>query len=546
MSLHPHAPEPIPAETARVAHAAFPQGTMSMRVRDALGTVYRDDDFTDLYPADGHPAEHPWRLALVTVLQFVENLTDRQAAEAVRARIDWKYALSLELTDPGFDFTVLSQFRTRLLAGAGEARLLERLLDTLKRQGLLQAGGRQRTDSTHVLAAVRDLDGLERVGETLRHALNLLAQVAPEWLRPYVDAEWAERYGRPFYEYRLPRGETAVVALAEQIGRDGARLLDAIRLDASAWLAQIPAVETLRQVWLQRYYVDEGQIQWRRAGNLPPGASQIHSPYDVEARFSQKRQTTWVGYKVQLTETCDAEGPLLVTDVQTTEATTQDVEVVETVHQTLDRRGLLPTTHLVDLAYMSGERIVSAQAHGIDLVGPVRGDPSWQAHEPEGFSAAQFHVDWDAKRVTCPQGKTSSRWHEFTDWRGKPAIQIGFLPSDCRRCEARARCKRGAQAPRVLTLPTRDEYRALQQARQRQETDTFKDLYHTRAGVEGLLSKSVNVHGVRRSRYRGLAKTRLQHLAVAAALNLSRLVAWLDGPPRAQTRVSPLAALFAA
>jgi transposase len=234
MSLHPHAPEPIPEETARVTRAAFPHGTLCMRIRDALGTLYCDDDFTDLYPTDGHPAEHPWRLALVTVLQFVENLTDRQAAEAVRARIDWKYALSLELTDAGFDFTVLSQFRTRLLVGGGEARLLEHLIDRLKRQGLLKAGGRQRTDSTHVLAAVRDLDGLERVGEILRHALNLLAQVAPEWLRPHMDAAWAERYGRPFYEYRLPRGETAVVALAEQIGRDGATLLDAILLDAPA------------------------------------------------------------------------------------------------------------------------------------------------------------------------------------------------------------------------------------------------------------------------------------------------------------------------
>jgi transposase len=354
MSLHPHAPEPIPVETARVAHAAFPHGTLCMRVRDALGTVYRDEDFTDLYPVDGHPAEHPWRLALVTVLQFVGNLTDRQAAEAVRARIDWKYALSLELTDPGFDFTVLSQFRTRLLAGGGEARLLNHLLDTLKSQGLLKARGRQRTDSTHVLSAVRDLDGLERVGETLRHALNVLAQVAPEWLQAHIDGTWADRYNRPFYEYQLPRGEAAVVAFAEKIGRDGAVLLDAIRIDAPAWLAQIPAVEILRQIWLQRYFVDDGQVRWRRAGNLPPGASQIHSPYDTEARFSQKRQTTWVGYKVQLTETCDSEGPLLVTDVQTTAgsmATTQDVEVVETVHRALAHRGVLPATHLVDLAY---------------------------------------------------------------------------------------------------------------------------------------------------------------------------------------------------
>lgn len=547
MSLHLQTPEPIPEDTARVAQAAFPHGTLCMRVRDTLGALYTDADFADLYPVDGHPAEHPWRLALVTVLQFVENLTDRQAADAVRARIDWKYALSLELTDPGFDFTVLSQFRTRLLTGEGEQRLLDRLLEALKHQGLLKGRGRQRTDSTHVLAAVRELDGLERVGETLRQALNVLAQLAPEWLQAHIDASWAERYGRPFYVYRLPRGEAAVVTFAEQIGCDGVALLDAIRLDAPAWLAQIPAVETLRQIWLQRYYTDDvGQVRWRRAGNLPPGARQICSPYDPEARLSQKRQTTWVGYKVQLSETCDAEGPSLVTDVQTTEATTQDVEVVEAIHQTLTQRGVTPATHLVDLAYMSGEVIVSAQTHDIDLVGPMRSDPSWQAHEAGGFSAADFQVNWAAQQVTCPQGKTNSRWHEFVDWRGKPAIQIGFLPSDCLACAVRARCTRSARTPRVLTLPTQAEYEALRQARQRQQTDAFLQLYHVRAGIEGLVSQAVNVHGLRRSRYRGLAKTRLQHLATAAALNLSRVVAWLDGTPRARTRISPLVALFAA
>jgi transposase len=547
MSLHPQGLEPIPEETARVAQAAFPHGTLCMRVRDALGTVYRADDFADLYPSDGHPAEHPWRLALVTVLLFVENLTDRQATEAVRARIDWKYALSLELTDPGFDFTVLSQFRTRLLTGGNERRLLDRLLEVLKEQRLLKARGRQRTDSTHVLAAVRELDGLERVGETLRQALNVLAQVAPEWLQTHIEAAWAERYGRPFYAYRLPRGEAAVVAFAEQIGRDGTALLEAIRRDAPAWLAQVPAVETLRRIWLQRYEMDgTQQVRWRRAGNLPPGARQICSPYDPEARFSQKRQTTWVGYKVQLTETCDPEGPLLVTDVQTTEATTQDVDVVEVVHQALAQRGVTPATHLVDLAYMSGEMLVSAQAHDIDLVGPMRGDPSWQAHAAGGFSAADFQVEWATRRVTCPQGKTNSRWHEFVDWRGKPAIQIGFLPSDCLACAVRARCTRSARTPRVLTLPSQAEYEALRQARERQQTDAFFQLYHLRAGVEGLVSQAVNAHGLRRSRYRGLAKTRLQHVATAAALNLSRVVAWLDGAPRARTRVSPLAALFAA
>jgi DDE family transposase len=260
-----------------------------------------------------------------------------------------------------------------------------------------------------------------------------------------------------------------------------------------------------------------------------------------------------VGYQAQLTKTGDAEGPSLVTDGQTTEATTQDVEgvdTIDTIHQALSRRGGAPATHLVDLAYMSGEgngqRAKPRRRPGRSDAGRSELGTSWQAHEAGGFRAADFQVDWAAQQVICPPGKINSRWHAFVDGRGKPAIQIGFLPSDCLACAVRARCIRSARTPRVLTLPTQAEDEALRQARQRQQTAGFRELYHVRAGVEGLVSQAVNSHGLRRSRYRGLAKTRLQHLATATALNLSRVVAWLDGTPRARTRVSPLVALFAA
>src|SRR2546423_11210914 len=160
MSLHPHVIEPVPEDTARVARAAFPKGHPYLTLRDALGTIFQDEDFAALFPAWGHPALSPWRLALVTIMQFRENLGDRQAAEAVRARIDWKYLLSLELTDPGFDFSVLSEFRDRLLAGSAEELLLDKLLERCRAMGWLKARGQQRTDSTHVLAAIRMLNRL--------------------------------------------------------------------------------------------------------------------------------------------------------------------------------------------------------------------------------------------------------------------------------------------------------------------------------------------------------------------------------------------------
>ena len=179
MSLHAAPSTPIPAETVRVAHAAFPKGTLCMQMRDTLGPLYEDGQFAALFSSTGQPAEAPARLALVLVLQFAEGLSDRQAADAVRGRIDWKYALALELTDPGFDASVLSEFRTRLIQGDAEHLLLEPLLRRLEERDLLKARGTQRTDSTHILAAIRTLNRLELVGETMRYALNRLAVIAP-------------------------------------------------------------------------------------------------------------------------------------------------------------------------------------------------------------------------------------------------------------------------------------------------------------------------------------------------------------------------------
>jgi transposase len=185
----------------------------------------------------------PWRLAFVLVLQFVEGLSDRQAAEAVRSRIDWKHALALELTDPGFDFSVLCEFRSRLIDGGDEYPLFEAVLERLIERGLLKPHGRYRTDSTHVLAAVRTLNRLEGAGETLRAALNELAGLAPDWLRGIVSAQWTDRYGRRVEDYRLPKSQAARRALAEQIGADGHRILaDVYEPDAPGWLRQLALV----------------------------------------------------------------------------------------------------------------------------------------------------------------------------------------------------------------------------------------------------------------------------------------------------------------
>ena len=548
MSLHPQATYPIPEETQRVARAAFPRGNLYMQVADHLGPIYHDAQFAALYPTRGQPAEAPARLALATVLQFAEGLSDRQAADAVRSRIDWKYVLGLDLTDPGFHHTVLSEFRTRLLTGEAEQLLLEALLTLVRAQGLLKTRGRQRTDSTHVLAAIRVLNRLERVGETLRAALNSLAVVAPVWLQALAPPEWYDRYSHRVENYHLPKTDEARKALAAVIGADGQTLLDAI--DAAIdqpWLREVPAVKTLRQVWVEQYTEVNGTLRWREVKEMPSPAELIASPYDPEARYSTKREVEWVGYKVHLTETCEAETPHLIVNVETTPATTPDDNMVESVHASLEQRGLLPTEHLVDKGYTDAQVLVdSQQKYGVTLIGPVADDPSWHARTGTGFDKSQFVVDWEHQVVTCPMGRQSLSWLPNTYPKNGMMWEVRFARKDCTPCAHRAQCTRAKKEPRLIGLQAREQYEALQAARKRQTTEEFRWQYASRAGVESTHAQGIRRCGLRQARYVGLAKTHLQHLATAAALNFVRIGEWLTGTPQAKTRCSPFAALKAA
>lgn len=547
MSLKPRAVEPVPEETARIARAAFPKGNVYMRMRDEWGSLYRDELFAELFSSRGQPAESAACLALVTVMQFAEGLSDRPAADAVRSRIDWKYALGLELTDRGFDASVLSEFRSRLLEGQAETLLFETLLSRCQGAGLLKRRGRQRTDSMHVLAAIGTLNRLECLGQTLRHALDTLAVVVPQWLQSRVSAEWYERYAGRFAEYRLPQGRAERQILAETLGADGLWLLKQIDEEPTtpAWLREVPAVEVLRRVWIQQFYAsDQEPVRWRDAEDLPPASILIVSPYDIEARYGKKRQTAWMGYKVHLTETCDQDRPHLITDVQTTPAPVVDSETLAPIQANLAAHERLPAHQLVDTGYMSAANLVaSQQTYGVSLLGPVNLDTRWQAKAQQGFEMAAFHLDWEAQTATCPQGRISTHWEPTKDRHHQPIVRIQFARSDCQTCQTREHCIRPSASLRRLTVRPQEHHQALQAARERQTTAEFKAQYAKRAGVEGTLSQGVRVGDLRRSRYIGLAKTHLHHLLTATALNLLRVGAWLAGTPHARTRRSPFAAL---
>jgi transposase len=552
MCLHPHSVEPVPEETARVAKAAFPKGTTYMTMRDELGAIFEDEDFAHLFPRRGQPAMAPWRLALVTIMQFAEGLSDRQAADAVRARIDWKYALSLELADPGFDASVLSEFRSRLLEGGAERLLFDHLLERFREMGLVKARGKQRTDSTRILAVVRGLNRLELVGETMRHALDALSTVAPEWLRGRVREEWTQHYIRRLDDEKLPKSKEERQAEAEKIGADGYELLgDVLSEGSPAWLRQIPAVETLRKVWLQNFFYDQGgNVRWRTSEEgIPRSARYVNSPIDPDCRYARKFTTSWVGYRVHLTETCEEGLPNIITDVQTAPAPIADGDATPIIHEALKEKDLLPQIQFVDTGYLDAELLVeSKRKYGVDLYGPTRPDYRWQARAKQGFGMQDFQIDWDRKKAICPEGHESVEWMPFVDNRGNDVIRLKFSTTDCGSCPSRELCTQSdAKYPRRrLTIRPKEQYEALQRAREREETADFKEQYARRAGIEGSISRAVRTSEVRRSRYIGLAKTHLQHLLSATSLSFLRVGEWLMGVPKATTRRSPFARLMLA
>lgn len=463
MSLKPSVIGSVPKATARVALAAFPKGNLYLSMRDEFGTLFADPDFAALYPERGQPAFAPWRLALVTVMQFLENLSDRQAAQAVRSRIDWKFALGLELTDSGFDYSVLSGFRTRLTDHAKQSLLLDRLLELLREKNLLKTRGKQRTDSTHVLASIRVMNRLELVAETMRAALNELATAAPIWLTSAVSQEWFTSYSARIEDTRLPRGEAAREEFARQVGAEDFLLLKLVSEEMPD-LIKLEKVQILQKVWERHYTRSEtGEVGWRKNSDLPKAAAAVESPYDIEARHSNKRGLFWTGYKVHLSETCDQDLPRLITNVHTTVATTQDVACSAEIQESLSNKNLLPSRHFVDAGYIDAALLVeSNEKYQIELFGPTRLNPSWQAREGE-YDASRFQIDWDKKIATYPEAKQSVRWYEHQEGGQYPraAVLIKFNVKDCRDCLNRTKCVRNKMGhARRLHPPPRALYEA--------------------------------------------------------------------------------------
>ena len=471
---------------------------------------------------------------------------------------------SLELGDPGFDDSVLAEFRARLVGNDLPRLAFDRLLERCRELGLVKAGGRQRTDSTHVIAAVRDLNTMELAGEAVRALVEALAAVAPDFLAETVNLQvWAKRYGPRACDWSWPRAKAERDALAEQFGRDGRELLTALYAQQQRpWLRELPQVTLLCTVLRQNYLVetarDGSEVMRRRTDKdgVPPAPLRLASPYDLDARWAAKgKDLFWLGYKLHLTETCedpDETGtPNLITNVHTTAGTTPDNAATIPIHRDLAARDLTPAEHYLDSGYPSMPILAAARReHGITMITPLLGDSSRQAKTRNGYSRDDFVIDYDTRTATCPQGQTSAHWNPRV-YDGVEKIYIAFPQHACWTCDMQPACTSSKIRRRRITAYPREihelQIHELQKATQAaQASKDWRHLYQRRAGIEGTMNQAANSIGLRKARYRGRKKVELEHYLGATAINITRLDAYFTHRPLDRTHTSRLIRLQAA
>jgi transposase len=490
---------------------------------------------------NGRPGVEPVVLLGVSIFQFLERVPDRQAVEMVKYHLGWKLALNLSLNDRGFHSTTLVNFRQRLLENDKGHVAFQAVIEALQKEGLIPKRAKQRLDSTHVLSAVRDMSALECVRETLRLGLEALEKELDAAERPEFWPQLWERYVENKLDFRS--APEVLTSKQRQSGIDAKRLLEWVE-PMRGEVRYAPAVELLRVVFAQQYEVVQGEIQ--RVKKHAAGV--VRNPHDVDAQWSTKREKHWVGYKVQVAETI-AEDPergqepvgRFITSVVTQKATESDDAGLELTLEAQAAEGLeKPAELYVDGAYISAAHLKSAIEQNYELVGPAQ-PSAGRANLPEAYRIEAFTIDIAGRQAICPGGFKNTQCSRLEESANHRVTYRFEWSTHCHGCALITQCVGSEQRHRTIVVG--ENHDLLQARRIEQKSEAFKERMHQRNGIEGTISELTRAHGMRRNRYRGLAKARFQNLFIATACNIKRWLK-LEGAKRDESAsYSPAEAL---
>jgi transposase len=515
MSLQDSFPTDIPETTRQMVEPILPLDSVCRLLGNHAEELINEEELARMYHREGCGGINPVLLSFVLILQFLEDIPDRLAAQMVLFRLDWKYALRQELTWRGFNFSSLSNFRKRLREHNQEFIIFEQLIAHLKQAGYIQSQ-RQRTDASHILGAVEHLSRLELVWETLRLAVVELINQDAQWVLHQLPPSFVSDHSQRRSDYRLK--PSAITRAMAQAGQDGLWLLEQVKLLEDIDGRTLPAVEMLRRVWDEQFEMihdDPASLQIK--ANTDASGDVIASPHDGDVRYSQKgKSTQWEGYKVQVTETVDGKLPL-ITDIDIHSAIEADSPALETIQKRLQDREMLPEQQYVDRAYCNGKTLVSSQKRGIDLRGYV---PSC-TRKPVGFRLEDFQIDLHHRRAVCPQGHLAGVFNASSQDDVAFHIRFGKV---CQTCPVKHLCTTSKRGRSLEISPYHEQ---LTKRRQAQQTTSFAREMYARSRIESTICELMRKHGLRQSRYRGQHKVRLQAAFTAVAVNLKRLARYL-------------------
>ncbi len=516
MSLKQAFPKEIPARTRDAVEAMLPADSVCRLLGEKAEEIIDESALAAMYHQTGRGGINPVLLCFVLVLQFMDKLPDRRTAEMVKVRMDWKYALRQELNWPGFDYSSLCNFRKRLYAHGQEYLMFEQVLAYLSRSGYVKSK-RQRTDATHVLAAVERLSRLELVWETLRLALDALINADAKWVCQVLPVSFVKFNSQKRSEFRLSPAQTKEALLAA--GQDGFWLLSQIAQHGQAAWQDLPEIITLSQVLSQQFDQgdEDGESGLKAKANIDAKGDVITSPHEPSVRYSRKgKETAWLGYKAQVTETVDGAFPV-ITDIGIHSANEADGKALEEILKRLAQRGLLPEKQYVDQAYCNGKTLQDSEQKGLDL----RGFIGSNSRKPVGFRLQDFDVDVERRQARCPAGKKATVFNPSSQHDVAWNVRFG---KQCQRCPFNSLC---TTEKRGRSLEISPYHQQLTKRRREQTSAGFVKEMHARARIESTIGELTRRHGLRQNRYRGQKKATLQAAFTATAVNLKRLARYL-------------------
>lgn len=516
MSLQVSFPRAIPEITRQMVEPILPMESVCRLLGNQAEALVDENALSEMYHREGRGGINPVILSFVLILQFLENIPDRQAGLMVVMRMDWKYALRQELSWTGFDYSSLCNFRKRLYAHGQEFVIFNQLIAHLKAAGYIKSK-RQRTDATHVLGAIERMSRLELVWETLRLALVALINGDAKWVIAHLPPSFVTEHSEKRGDYRLSKAQIEQAML--DAGRDGVWLLEQLERGERQEWQQLPEIMLLRRVLEEQFEPSgqDGDKGMRIKANTTACGDVIASPHDPDVRYSKKSKTIqWHGYKLQVTESVDEQLPL-ITDIGIHSAIEADSPALETIQTRLAQRQVLPEQQYVDRAYCNGKTLTSSAKRGIDL----RGYVSSSSSKPVGFRLEDFQIDLQTHTAICPQGHSATVFQASSQSDVAFHVRFGKL---CQSCPVKALCTGEARGRSLEISP----YHAIvAQRRREQVSEAFTQDMNARSRIESTICELARKHGLRHSRYRGQHKVRLQATFTAVAVNLKRLARYL-------------------